>query len=107
MKNLGKMMKQAQEMQDRMGEMQAELESKEIVGQSGGGLVSVTLSGKGHMKALKIDPSLFNRDDAEVVEDLIVAAFNDAKAHVEKQSQDEMSKLTGGLQLPEGFKLPF
>jgi len=107
MKNLGKMMKQAQEMQSRMGEMQAELENKEVTGQSGGGLVQVTLNGKGDMKALNIDSSLCTADDKEVMEDLIVAAFNEARAQVEKQSQDEMAKLTGGLQLPEGFKLPF
>lgn len=107
MKNLGKMMKQAQEMQGRMAEMQDALQNIEQIGQSGGGLVTVTLSGKGDMKSLKVDPSLFNSDDAEVVEDLIVAAFNDAKAKVEKHSQEEMSKLTGGMQLPEGFKLPF
>jgi len=107
MKNLGKMMKQAQEMQGKMAEMQAALEDAECVGESGGGLVSVTLNGKGNMKGLKIDPSLFNSDDAEVVEDLIIAAFNDAKSKVEVHSQSEMAKITGGLQLPEGFTLPF
>lgn len=107
MKNLGKMMQQAQEMQGRMAEMQATLEQAECVGESGGGLVSVTLNGKGNMKSLKIDPSLFNSDDAEVVEDLIIAAFNEARRKVEEYSQKEMAKITGGLQLPQGFNLPF
>jgi DNA-binding YbaB/EbfC family protein len=107
MKNLGKMMKQAQEMQAKMGEMQASLEKAECSGQSGGGLVSVTLNGKGDMRGLKIDPSIFNGDDAEMVEDLIVAAFNEAKRKVEEYSKQEMAKVTGGLQLPEGFNLPF
>jgi len=107
MKNLGKMMKQAQEMQSKMADMQATLEQAECTGESGGGLVSVTLNGKGNMKTLKIDPSLFNSDDAEVVEDLIIAAFNESKRKVEDYSQTEMAKITGGLQLPEGFNLPF
>ena len=107
MKNLGKMMKQAQEMQAKMGEMQEALEKAECSGQSGGGLVSVTLNGKGEMRSLKIDPSIFNGDDAEMVEDLIVAAFNEAKRKVEDHSKAEMAKVTGGMQLPEGFNLPF
>ena len=107
MTNLGKMMKQAQEMQGKMSEMQEALEKAECTGQSGGGLVSVTLNGKGNMKGLRIDLSLFNGDDAEMVEDLIIAAFNEAKRKVEEYSQNEMAKITGGMQLPEGFKLPF
>jgi len=107
MKNLGKMMKQAQERQGKMAEMQAALARAECTGQSGGGLVSVTLNGKGDMLALKIDPSIFNGDDAEIVEDLIKAAFNDARRKVEAHSQAEMAKITGGLQLPEGLNLPF
>ncbi len=107
MTNLGKMMKQAQEMQGKMSEMQEALEKAECTGQSGGGLVSVTLNGKGNMKGLTIDPSLFNSDDAEIVEDLVIAAFNEAKRKVEEYAQNEMAKITGGMQLPEGFKLPF
>lgn len=107
MKNLGNLMKQAQEMQAKMQEMQDRLVDFEISGASGGGLVSVTLNGKGEMREVKIDPSLFNSEDAEVVEDLIVAAFSDAKAKVEIHSQEEMSKVTGGLNLPPGMKLPF
>lgn len=107
MKNLGKMMKQAQEMQGKMADMQETLTKAECTGQSGGGLVSVTLNGKGDMKNLKIDPSIFNSDDAEMVEDLIKAAFNEAKRKVEDHSKAEMAKITGGMQLPEGFSLPF
>ena len=107
MKNLGQMMKQAQAMQERMAEMQAGLERVEITGQSGGGIVQVTLSGKGDLKRLKIDPSLLDPAEAEVVEDLVVAAHADAKAKVEAHTAEEMAKLTGGLNLPAGLKLPF
>jgi DNA-binding YbaB/EbfC family protein len=107
MKNLGNLMKQAQQMQARMQEVQAELETAEMTGASGGGLVSVTLNGKGDLKKLKIDPSAVVPDEAEVLEDLIVAAFNDARAKVNAHAEAEMGKLTGGLNLPGGFKLPF
>lgn len=107
MKNLGKMMKQAQEMQGKMAQMQEELQKSEHTGNSGGGLVNLTLNGKFEMRSLKIDPSIFNNDDAEMVEDLIVAAFNDAKRKVDEFNKTEMAKLTGGLDLPEGMNLPF
>ena len=107
MKNLGNMLKQAQQMQQRMAELQAELEAQTVEGRAGGGMVVVTLNGKGEMKGVKIDPALFKPEEAEVVEDLIKAAHSDAKAKVETRSQEEMAKLTGGLQLPPGFKLPF
>jgi nucleoid-associated protein EbfC len=107
MKNLGQMMKQAQQMQERMAELQSKLEAVEISGASGGGLVNVTLNGKGEMRRLKIDKSLVDPNDVEVLEDLILAAVNDAKAHVETHMADEMKKLTGGLALPPGMKLPF
>ncbi len=107
MKNLGQMMKQAQEMQAKMGEMQERMDQMEVTGESGGGMVSVTLTGKGEMRGLKVDPSLMSPDEAEVLEDLIVAAHNDAKSRVEAKVQEEMSQLTGGLNLPPGFKLPF
>jgi len=107
MKNLGKMMKQAQEMQSKMAQMQEELQASEHVGTSGGGLVNITLNGKFEMLTLKIDPSIFNDSDAEMVEDLIIAAFNDAKRKVDEFNKSEMAKLTGGLQLPEGMNLPF
>ena len=107
MKNLGKMMKQAQEMQSKMALMQEELKKSEHMGTSGGGLVSVKLNGKFEMRALNIDPSIFSADDAEMVEDLIVAAFNDAKRKVDEFNKNEMAKLTGGIDLPEGLNLPF
>jgi hypothetical protein len=107
MKNLGQMMKQAQEMQTRMGELQAKLEAVEMSGAAGGGMVQVTLNGKGEMRKIKIDKSLADPNETEVLEDLILAAFNDAKARVEAHVAEEMSKLTGGLKLPPGMKLPF
>jgi len=107
MKNLGQMMKQAQEMQTKIQEMQSRLAEMEVTGGAGGGLVTVTLSGKNELKKVSIDPSLFNSDDAEVVEDLIVAAHADARAKVEDTMQEEMSKVTGGLNLPPGMSLPF
>ncbi len=105
--NIGKMMKQAQEMQAKMAEMQESLGAMEITGEAGAGMVKVSLTGKGALKALKIDPSLFSEEEAEVVEDLIVAAHADAKARTDEKMQDEMKKLTGGLGLPPGLKLPF
>jgi DNA-binding YbaB/EbfC family protein len=107
MKNLGQMMKTAQAMQEKMADMQAGLETVEITGSSGAGMVQVTLTGKGVMKAVKIDPSLAAPDDIEVLEDLLVAAHNDAKSKVEAHVQEKMSELTGGLQLPPGMSLPF
>lgn len=107
MKNLGNMIKQAQEMQAKMAEMQKRLESEEVTGQSGGGMVSVTLTGKGDARRVVLDPKIVDREEKEVLEDLIVAAVNDAKAKVEARLAQEMSKLTGGLNLPPGMKLPF
>ena len=107
MKNLGNMLKQAQEMQSRMAELQAKLGEVEMTGAAGGGMVQVTLNGKGETKKVKIDKSLIVADEAEVLEDLIVAAANDAKSRVEAFVAGEMQKLTGGLQLPPGMKLPF
>ncbi len=106
MKNLGQMMKQAQQMQTKMQEMQEKLADIELSGASGAGLVTVTLNGKGEMRRVKIDPSLFNSNEAEVVEDLIVAAFADAKKKLEVVVAKEMSKVTGGLDLPPGMTLP-
>ena len=107
MKNLGQMLKQAQEMQARMAELQAKLAEVEMTGSAGGGMVQVTLNGKGEMRKVKIDPALIKAEEAEVLEDLILAASNDAKSRVEAHLAQEMSKLTGGLQLPPGMKLPF
>ncbi|MTJ81174.1 MAG: YbaB/EbfC family nucleoid-associated protein [Telmatospirillum sp.] len=107
MKNLGNLMKQAQQMQSKMAEMQARLGDTELTGASGGGMVQVTVNGKGEMKKLKIDPSLCSADEVEVLEDLVMAAFNDAKGKIEALMQGEMQKITGGLNLPAGLKLPF
>ena len=104
MKNFAEMMKQAQALQGRMAEMQAELERIMIEGRSGGGMVTVTLSGKGDMTEVKIDKSLFKPEEAEILEDLIVAAHNDAKAKVEEAMKEKMKGLTGGLPLPPGLK---
>lgn len=107
MKNIGQMMKQAQQMQERMAAMQEELAQLEITGSAGGGMVSVTLNGKGVLSNVTIDPSLMTADEVEVVEDLIKAAHADARTKVDAHTSEQMSKLTGGLQLPPGLKLPF
>jgi nucleoid-associated protein EbfC len=103
--NLMKMMKQAQELQGRMQQLQEELASVQIEGQSGAGLVKVTLNGKMEARAVKIDPSLIRPEDAEMLEDLILAAFQDAKGKVEAALQAKMQEVTGGLPLPPGLKL--
>ena len=105
--NIQKMMKQAQEMQSKMQQMQEELEHKEYEGSAGGGMAKVVVNGKGAMKKLTLDDSLIDVEEKEVLEDLIVAAFNDAKTKAEEDTAEEMGKLTGGLQLPPGMKLPF
>ena len=107
MKNLGNLMRQAQEMQQKMGEMQEQLAAAEVSGSSGAGMVAVTLNGKGELRRLKIDPAIVDPNEVEVLEDLITAAFNDARVKVEAHMSEEMGKLTGGLPLPPGFKLPF
>jgi DNA-binding YbaB/EbfC family protein len=99
------MMKQAQELQTRMAEMQAEMERARVEGQSGGGLVVLTLNGKGDLVGVKIDASLAKPEETEILEDLIVAAHSDAKAKVERLLQEKMQSLTGGLPLPPGLKL--
>jgi hypothetical protein len=107
MTNLGQMLKQAQQMQSRMAELQAKLNEVEVSGAAGGGLVQVTLNGKGELKQVKLDKSAVDPGEVEVLEDLITAAFNDAKGRLDRQVAEEMGKLTGGLQLPPGMKLPF
>jgi DNA-binding YbaB/EbfC family protein len=107
MKNINQMMKQAQQFQAKMAEMQERMNQIEMTGMSGGGLVKVTVNGKSEMKSLSVDPSLVDPKEVEVLEDLIVAAFNDAKSKVEAHIAEEMGKLTGGLNLPGGMKLPF
>jgi len=106
-KNLGNMLKQAQQMQTRMAEMQAKLESTEVEGQAGAGMVKVKLTGKGELRRIAIDPSLMTAEDREVLEDLIVAAHADAKQKVETMMAEEMQKATAGMSLPAGLKLPF
>ncbi len=105
MKDLMGMMKQVKDMQERMQRLQEELGAVEVTGMAGGGLVSVTLTGKGDMKAVRIDPSLLKPEEAEIVEDLIIAATSDAKAKVEQRVQEKMAEATGGLPLPPGMKL--
>lgn len=108
--NINKIMKQAQEMQKKVQQMQDKLGEMEIEGSAGGGLVKIKVTGKGEAKKAEIDKSLLDSSDAdanEVLGDLVVAAFNDAKKKAESAMNDEMGKLTGGLNLPPGMKLPF
>jgi nucleoid-associated protein EbfC len=107
MKNLSGLMKQAQQMQTKMAEMQATLEGMEIEGEAGAGLVKVTLNGKGDLRRIKLDPKVIDPADAEMLEDLIVAAHANARQKLETAAAAEMQKVTGGLQLPPGMKLPF
>jgi len=107
MKNLAGLMKQASQMQAKMQEIQAALESAEVEGQAGAGMVTVVLSGKGDMKRVKIDPKLADPAEMEMLEDLLLAAHADARRKVDAMSAEQMQKATGGLQLPPGMKLPF
>jgi hypothetical protein len=106
MKNLGQMMKQAQKLQAKMGELQEQLAGAELTGTSGGGMVQVTMTGKGDVRRVKIDPSLLDPAEVEVLEDLLVAACNDTKAKIEAHVAERMAELTGGLKLPPGLDLP-
>lgn len=101
------MMKKAQEMQGKMAEMQEEMHNIMVTGESGAGLVKATCTAKGELKSLDIDPSIFNGDDKEVVEDLILAAIKDAQSKASERAAEEMGKLTEGMGLPAGMKLPF
>ena len=105
MKNLADIMKQAGQMQARMADMQARLEATTIEGQSGGGMVKVTMTGKSVVKSLDIDPSLLKAEEKEILEDLIIAALADAKTKAENIMAAEMKTVTGGLPLPPGFSL--
>lgn len=107
MKNLGQLMKQAQEMQGKVQEMQERLSALEVTGSSGGGMVEVVLTGKGEARRVTIDKSLMDPAETEVLEDLLLAAINDARGKADARSAEEMQSLTGGLSLPPGFKLPF
>jgi hypothetical protein len=105
--DMGKMMKAAQDMQTKMAEMQEELNRMTVIGESGAGLVKATATAKGELTALDIDPSIFNPDEKEVVEDLILAAIKDAQSKASEKSAQEMQKMTEGLGLPADMKLPF
>ena len=107
MKDLMGIMKQAQAMQTKMAEAQAQLELIEVEGQAGGGVVKVTLTGKGMMKGIVIDESLLKPDEKEILEDLIVTAHEDAKKKAERVMEEKMRDVTAGLPLPPGMKLPF
>ena len=103
--NIAKMMKQAQQMQAKVQQMQAELEEAETEGQAGAGMVKVTLSGKGVMKGIVIDPSLLKEDEKEILEDLILAAHNDAMQKNARMMDEKMKTATAGLPIPPGMKL--
>lgn len=105
--NIGQIMKQVQDMQAKMADMQSRLGDIEVTGQAGGGMVVATMNGKGDLKKIKIDPKLIVAEDAEMLEDLIVAACNDAKSKVEAATSAETEKMMGGMKLPPGMKLPF
>tara|TARA_B100000212_G_scaffold199756_1_gene150656 strand:- start:385 stop:708 length:324 start_codon:yes stop_codon:yes gene_type:complete len=107
MKNLGQLMKQAQEMQEKMGSFQESLAELNVSGSAGGGMVMVSLNGKGEMRSLKLDPNLIDPSEIEILEDLVVAAHNDAKMKLEQLIQEKTSEMMGGFQLPPGMKLPF
>lgn len=106
MKGLGDLMKQAQQMQEKMQQAQQEVASVEVSGESGAGMVKIVMTGKHDVKSVNIDTSLFN-EDKEILEDMIAAAVNDAVRKVEEQTKDMMSSVTNGIPLPPGFKMPF
>jgi nucleoid-associated protein EbfC len=103
---MGKLMKQAQQMQAKMAKAQEELAQMEVTGESGAGMVKVTMTGSHNIRRVEIDDSLMD-DDKEMLEDLIAASFNDAIRRVEEQNKEKMSSVTGGMQLPPGMKMPF
>ena len=107
MRDIMGMMGKVKEMQAKMEQMQADIAALDIEGKSGGGLVTVRLNGKGEMLGLKIDPSLFKEDDVEILEDLIIAAHQDAKGKAEAMAAEKTKELTAGLPIPPGMKLPF
>jgi hypothetical protein len=107
LKDFGSIMKQAQQLQERMAQLQEQLGQMEVEGTAGAGLVTVSLTGKGELRRVKIDPSLLKPTDAEMIEDLVVAAHGDAKRRLEARVQEETQSLMGGMALPPGFKLPF
>ena len=107
MTNIAQLMKQAQQMQKKMAEAQAKLDDMTVDGASGGGMVNVTMTCKGEVKKLNIDPSLIDKDEIEMLEDLVTAALNDAKTKADALTEQEMSSVTGGMGMPGGMKMPF
>ncbi|HQQ75419.1 MAG TPA: YbaB/EbfC family nucleoid-associated protein [Pseudomonadales bacterium] len=104
--NMNELMKQAQAMQEKMQKMQEDVAKLEVTGESGAGLVKIVMNGRHDVRSVALDNSLLN-EDKEILEDLIAAAINDAVRKVESNSQEQMQKLTGGMQMPPGFKMPF
>ena len=107
MNNFNNMIKQAQELQQKMADAQQKVETREAEGVAGGGIVKVTINGKNNVTSINIDDSVIDKNEKDILEDLIMAAFNDAKEKIQKKIADEMSSVTGGLKLPPGMKLPF
>ena len=107
MKNIAGLMKQAAQMQQKMEELQTKLSEMTLEGAAGAGMVTVTLNGKGEMKSVRVDPKLLDPGDVEMLQDLLIAAHTDAKRKIETLAAEEMQRLTGGLNLPAGMKLPF
>ena len=107
MTNLSQIMKQAKAMQEKMAEVQKKIEETEVEGNSGGGVVSVIMDGKHNLKKIKIDPNLIDKNEIEVLEDLIVAAVNDATKKIAENMSSQLGSISGGMNLPPGMKLPF
>ena len=107
MNNFNNMIKQAQDLQKKMAEAQEKVETLEAEGISGGGIVRITINGKNNVTSVNIDEAAIDKNEKEILEDLIVAAFNDARDKIQRKIADEMSSLTGGIKLPPGMKLPF
>ena len=107
MNNFNNMIKQAQELQQKMADAQQKVATLEAEGVAGGGIVNGTMNGKNNVTSSNIDDSVIDKNEKEILEDLIMAAFNDAKEKIQKKIADEMSSVTGGLKLPPGMKLPF
>ena len=107
MNNFNNMIKQAQDLQKKMAEAQEKVETLEAEGISGGGIVKITINGKNNVTSVNIDETSIDKNEKEILEDLIVAAFNDARDKIQRKIADEMSSLTGGIKLPPGMKLPF
>ena len=105
--NIAKMMKQAQDLQRKMEEAQQQLEATEVEGSSGAGMVTLSLTGKHELRRISVDPSLLVADEVEMLEDLIIAAYNDAQVKLQALTQERMASVTSGLNLPAGMKLPF